>query len=82
MAARGGTGLGAEWACPLGAIVLRVRTVDCGWAMWQAVKRRWKEGRLWIVAVATLLVVYATVAIYMNAKGNAMAEAARSAGLL
>ena len=50
--------------------------------MWQAVKRRWKEGRLWIVAVATLLVVYATVAIYMNAKGNAMAEAARSAGLL
>ena len=49
--------------------------------MWQAVKRRWKEDKLWIVMVAILLVVSATLSVYMNAKADAMAEAALNAGL-
>lgn len=48
--------------------------------MWDAVKRRWKENKLWILAVAILLIVNATVAVYVNAKADAMAEAALSAG--
>ena len=50
-------------------------------AMWEAVKRRWKEDKLWIVMVAILLIVSATLSVYMNAKADAMAEAALAAGL-
>ena len=49
--------------------------------MWEAVKRRWRENKPWIVAAAILLIVNATVAVYMNAKAGAMAEAALGAGL-
>ena len=49
--------------------------------MWEAAKRRWKEDKPWIAAAAILLIGYATLSIYSNAKANAMAEAALSAGL-
>ena len=49
--------------------------------MWETVKRRWRENKPWIVAAAILLIVNATVAVYMNAKAGAMAEAALGAGL-
>lgn len=49
--------------------------------MWDAVKRQWKENKPWIVAVAILLIVNATIAAYMNVKADAMAEAALSSGL-
>lgn len=46
--------------------------------MWDAVKRRWEENKPWIVAAAILLIVNATVAVYMNTKADAMAQAALS----
>ena len=62
-------------------MVMRARVVRWEVCMWEAVKRRWREDKLWITAVAVLLIGCATLSVYINAKATAMAEAALGAGL-